>query len=181
MTTHDRTRAEWAEFQTSGEAARLAKADYDGISSQPVRSLLDNAKNEETKLWATYSIPDIPTWHKSRVCLVGDAAHGLPPNGQGSGLAFEDVAILTRLLTDSSVTSNSDFEKIFEKFENIRRPRLQLIRDASKTGEAFKGKTGALAWYLKKWAFRGFFWWNRGVLHHTKETTYDVDGANIDI
>lgn len=173
--TTDRTREGWRELEHSGEAARLAKADYDDIPTQPVRSLLDNADDTNARMWAPYSIPALPKWHTSRVCLIGDAAHGLPPNGQGSAMAFEDAAILTRLLT---LEGTPDYEKLFSKFEAIRKPRVESLRESSK-GDLFKAKTGPWAWYLKKWVFRAFFWWNNGVLQHTKETTYDVDEVSI--
>jgi len=43
----------------------------------PCRELID-----ATTVWAKASIFDIrslPTWHKSRVCLIGDAAHAVSP------------------------------------------------------------------------------------------------------
>ncbi len=179
-TVEDRSREEWREYEHSGEATRLAKADYDDIQTQPVRSLLDNADDSQARMWAAYSIPELPKWHTSRVCLIGDAAHGLPPNGgQGSAMAFEDAAILTRLLTSKDVTS---YNRLFSQFETIRRPRIKRLRDSSgKTGGMIKSKTGPWGWYFKKWAFRGFFWWNSGVLSHTKETSYDVDSVNIEM
>lgn len=172
VSMEQRTRQEWRELEQSGEVARLAKADYDDIQTQPVRSLLDNADDTKARLWAPYSIPDLPKWHTSRVCLIGDAAHCLPPNGQGSAMAFEDVAILTRLLTLEGI---SDYEKLFSRFEAIRRPRIDRLRQSSKTGEALKSRTGPWVWYLKKWAMRAFFWWNNGVVQFGKDAIYDVD------
>ncbi|KAK8846893.1 hypothetical protein IAR55_005983 [Kwoniella newhampshirensis] len=176
QTSKERTRDEWRDFELSGEAARLAKADFDQIRAQPVRSLLDSADESKAKVWAPYSIPELPRWHTPRVCLIGDAAHALPPNGQGSAMAFEDVAIMTRLITSKEGRS---FEQLFERFEAIRRPRIKGIQESSRKGEAMKARTGPVGWYLKKWAFRGFFWWNSGVLKHNKETTYDVEEVDV--
>ena len=169
-------RGEWRELERSGEVARLAKADYDNIHLQPLRSLLDNAEDKETKIWAPYSIPDLPTWHTPKVCLIGDAAHGLPPNGQGSTLAFQDAALLTRLLISRDTTSYDD---MFSRFETIRRPHIERLRQSSKTFNVLKAKTGPWVWYLKKWAFRAFFWWNGGVVHHGKETDFDFDEVDL--
>ncbi|KAJ6535088.1 hypothetical protein B0H19DRAFT_1039018 [Mycena capillaripes] len=175
----ERSREEWRELERSGEAARLAKADYDDIQTQPVRSLLDNADETKARLWAAYSIPDLPKWHTPRVCLIGDAAHGLPPNGgQGSAMAFEDAAILTRLLTAKDTTS---YDQLFRQFEVIRRPRIKRLRQLSKASGAAKAKSGRVGWYVKKWAFRAFFAWKGGVLHHAEQPTYDVDQVNIEV
>ena len=80
-TVANRTRQGWRELERSGQAARLAKANYEKIKTEPVRSLLDNADDSQAKLWAPSSLPDLPHWHTRRVCLIGDAAHALPPNG----------------------------------------------------------------------------------------------------
>ncbi|KAJ7505098.1 putative kynurenine 3-monooxygenase [Mycena galericulata] len=176
----ERSRAEWRALKRSGAAARRAKADYDEIQTQPVRSLLDNADETKARLWAAYSIPDLPKWHTPRVCLIGDAAHGLPPNdGQGSAMAFEDAAILTRLLTSTNDTTS--YERLFRTFEALRRPRVQRVRQLGKASGAAKGKSGRVGWYVKKWALRAFFAWNGGVLHHAERPTYDVDQVNIEV
>lgn len=174
----ERPRDEWRALESSGEAARLAKAGYNDITWQPVRSLLDNADEKEARIWTPYKIPDIPTWHTPRVCLIGDAAHALPPNGQGSALAFEDAAIMARLLTELT-SDKPSYDMMFAQFEAIRRPRIDRLRSESKKGGAIKSKTGPWVWVVKKWAFRVFFWWNSGVLRHTDETTYDVDKVEL--
>ncbi|KAJ7493103.1 hypothetical protein B0H11DRAFT_1911538 [Mycena galericulata] len=142
QSVEERSREEWRALERSGEAVRLAKADYDDIQTQPVRSLLDNADATNARLWAAYSIPDLPKWHTPRVCLIGDAAHGLPPNGaQGSAMAFEDAAILTRLLTSKDTTS---YDQLFRQFEAIRRPRIQRVRQLGKASGAAKAKSGRI-------------------------------------
>ncbi|KAJ7473813.1 putative kynurenine 3-monooxygenase [Mycena galericulata] len=179
QSAEERSREEWRALERSGEAVRLAKADYDDIQTQPVRSLLDNADATNARLWAAYSIPDLPKWHTPRVCLIGDAAHGLPPNGaQGSAMAFEDAAILTRLLTSKDTTS---YDQLFRQLEAIRRPRIQRVRQLGKASGAAKAKSGRVGWYVKKWALRAFFAWNGGVLHHAERTTYDVDQVDIEV
>lgn len=137
----DRTREEWAEFEKSGEAPRLAKKDYASIDTQPVRSILDNSEHEEARLRAPYEIPDIPTWHTSRVCLIGDAAHGMPPNGTGSGLAFEDAGLLTRMLSFRPPSSTADYADLFRRFEALRRPRIEPIRKEG-LAKACRSQTG---------------------------------------
>ncbi|KAJ7269996.1 hypothetical protein B0H12DRAFT_1216105 [Mycena haematopus] len=91
----DKDRAAWREYSMSGAAARAAKAHYASVLTEPIRSLMDNVKDDGVQLWVPHSMPDIPTWHRGRVCLIGDAAHALPPNGQGSAMAFEDAAYLS--------------------------------------------------------------------------------------
>ncbi|WVR04215.1 hypothetical protein IAU60_001215 [Kwoniella sp. DSM 27419] len=172
-TFEERSRAGWKELEVSGETARQAKADYAEVEVQPVRSLLDHAEETEAKMWPVYSIPRIAQWHTSRVCLIGDAAHSLPPNGQGTALAFEDAALLTRLLA-----LDTDYARVFGRFQSLREPRVDKLRSSSKKMGAGKYETGPWVWYAKKWAFRGFFWWNSGVLRMHKGDV-DVDEMSL--
>lgn len=171
----ERSREEWRELERSGEAARLAKSDFAEITAEPFRSLLDSAENTKTRLYVPYEIPDLATWHSGRVCLIGDAAHAIRPNGNGSGVAFEDAAIMTRILTDGSSDS---FEDKFARYERARRPRVDAVRKSTGTASvATKTETGPWAWYLKRAAAKAFFWWKGGALWHS--TTYDVDVVDI--
>jgi 2-polyprenyl-6-methoxyphenol hydroxylase-like FAD-dependent oxidoreductase len=174
----ERDRQGWKEFEQSGHAARVAKADYSDIDSQPVRSLLDSADDARARLWAAYSIPPLSSWHTSRVCLIGDAAHGLPPHGgQGSAMAFEDGAILTRLL---EAQGSRPYSELFERLQALRMPRVEKYRERSgSVGGSLKRQTGPWLWYIKKLAMRAFFWWNNGVLDHAKEYAYDVDKVDL--
>lgn len=73
--------------------------------------------------WPIYDLPDLPTWHLGRVCLLGDAAHAASPSaGQGAGLAIEDAAILARCLRDLDTPHAA-----FARFEQLRKPRAQQI------------------------------------------------------
>lgn len=176
----DRDRAGWRAVQDSGEAFRIAKSSYDDVQVEPIRSVLDQAKESESRIWATYSIPKLPKWHTARVCLIGDAAHGMPPNGQGTGLAFEDGAILTRLITSSlPAAQNRDYAALFERFQALRDPRIDAVREKSKAVGQSKYRTPEWLWSLKKWGIRAYFWWNNRQLMHINETRYDVDALDI--
>ena len=174
-TLPERSREEWRELERSGEGARLAKSDYDEITTEPIRSLLDNADDTKARLYVPYEIPDLKTWHLGRVCLIGDAAHAIRPNGNGAGVAFEDTAVLTRIITDGSADT---YEERFARFERARRPRVDEVRKSTGTASvATRTETGAWVWGLKKIAFRAFFWCKGGALWHS--TTYDVDAVDI--
>lgn len=45
--------------------------------------------------YMTYDFPTIPSWHRARMVLVGDAAHAASPSsGQGASMAIEDAVTL---------------------------------------------------------------------------------------
>jgi 2-polyprenyl-6-methoxyphenol hydroxylase-like FAD-dependent oxidoreductase len=175
----EKDRQGWKEYEVSGKAARSVKSHYADCQTEPIGSLLDNAKDTECRLWAFYSIPDLPIWHSSRVCLIGDAAHALPANGQGAAQALEDAAYMGRLLSSEEATSKG-FDAVFRHFETVRRARINEVKRLAKAAGTVKSKSGPWAWWLKQWAIWAFFTvWNRGVVRSSSITTFDVQKADI--
>ena len=66
-------------------------------------------------------------WHdRGNVLLIGDAAHAIVPfHGQGMNLAFEDCALLDRLVT----SIGSDWQRVFATFENMQLLNANAIAD----------------------------------------------------
>ncbi|PWY96142.1 putative salicylate hydroxylase [Aspergillus sclerotioniger CBS 115572] len=59
--------------------------------------------------WAIFDHPHLSTYFKSRVAIMGDAAHASTSHqGAGAGQAIEDAHVLAELLSDSRVTSVDD-------------------------------------------------------------------------
>ncbi|MEU3017843.1 FAD-dependent monooxygenase [Nocardiopsis sp. NPDC007018] len=64
-------------------------------------------------------------YHRGRVVLVGDAAHGaLPTMGQGAATALEDGAVLARL---AEPAREGDLGRALAEFDALRRPRCRAI------------------------------------------------------
>jgi hypothetical protein len=96
--------------------------------------------------------------------------------------AFEDTALLTRLLITSSCSSPSDdhvttsitptegYERPFAMYQTIREPRGEMLRKDARGVQGLKKQSGPWVWWAKKWAIRGYFWWNGGVVGHIRET-----------
>lgn len=76
-----------------------------------------------------HDLPPLPTWHRGRVVLTGDAAHATSPSaGQGASLAIEDAIVLAKCLRDSG-----NHEEAFTRFESERRSRTERVVAYSKT------------------------------------------------
>jgi 2-polyprenyl-6-methoxyphenol hydroxylase and related FAD-dependent oxidoreductases len=69
-----------------------------------------------------YELPDLPSYVRGRVALVGDAAHAMTPNlGQGGCQAVEDVATLATLLDEH------DVPEALARYDALRRPHTQAV------------------------------------------------------
>lgn len=96
----------------------------------PICEIIQSANQIE--IYPVYDIPFLQTWHKNRVCLIGDAAHATAPHiGQGASLALEDTIVLAKCIRDLP-----DIENAFDKFESLRKARVQkIIKQARKVGD----------------------------------------------
>ncbi len=89
---------------------------------QPIEALIQNT--DMLLRMNVYDIQSLPTWHKGRVLLIGDAAHAVSPNaGQGASMALEDAMCLAMLLRDC----HGDYARAFDQFERQRKPRAERI------------------------------------------------------
>lgn len=71
----------------------------------------------------TYDLGHVPTWHRDRMIVIGDAAHApAPSSGQGASMALEDAVLLALALRDAP-----SIEAGFAAFEASRRDRVEKI------------------------------------------------------
>lgn len=178
----DRDRQGWLEYQNSGEGARVAKADHEDCPYEPIRSIMDNMNESELRVWAPYEIPDLQIWHTSRICLIGDAAHAIPPTGgQGAAQAFEDAGYLARLLASDQAVGKG-YDKLFSHFEMVRKRRIEHVRAFTrKSGNTRGTSANSLMWTVKKMAMGAYFWYKGGVIRDTRITGYDVSDESIEV
>lgn len=128
------------------------------------------AKAQIQTLWPVWTTPELPTWEKDGLVLIGDAAHALPPtSGQGSSQALEDAESFAMLLAhclelaskaterseDTPVTSNKDSIRMAATvFMDIRRPRISRILEIARQ---FEGKKRNLNWIEEWLLYLGLF------------------------
>lgn len=84
---------------------------------------------DHSERWGLFRMEPLPTWHRARVTLLGDAAHAmLPHHGQGANVSMEDAYILAQVLTRSRDTS---IEARLLRYEGIRKRRTEKVQLAS--------------------------------------------------
>ncbi|KAK5112557.1 hypothetical protein LTR85_011249 [Meristemomyces frigidus] len=72
--------------------------------------------------------------YQGRVCLIGDAAHSMPPHqGAGAGQAMEDAYVMAEVLShiDKQAPTKKQVEAAFMGYEAVRKPRSQRILETS--------------------------------------------------
>ncbi|RPD54084.1 FAD/NAD(P)-binding domain-containing protein [Lentinus tigrinus ALCF2SS1-6] len=91
--------------------------------------------------YGLYDRPELKSWHKGRVVLIGDAAHPTSPHlGQGANQALEDIYHLVRLLAahnpSAGAPSTATLERVFAELEQLRIPRTAaLVQKARAMGD----------------------------------------------
>ena len=104
------------------ERLRELALEFDG----PVASLIQQQDDPARVVFAPVREVEIPSYHRGRILLIGDAAHGFPPHlAQGAAMAIEDAVALSELLGQSD-----NVEQVLRSFESRRRPRVESIRAA---------------------------------------------------
>lgn len=115
---------------TSEEAWRQRLLDLHRDDPAPILDILRATTGGFGK-WPIYDLPSLTTWHKGRVCLLGDAAHATSPHvGQGASLALEDALVFAQCLRDVP-----SLDGAFATFERLRKGRTEkLVAQARRTG-----------------------------------------------
>ena len=93
-----------------------------------VRSALEGMSVDDMGYWAFHGIPPLERWmtESTRVILVGDAAHAIPPTaGQGANQAFEDVRALATLL--SKLSASVPLDKAAAAWQAYRQGRVRAV------------------------------------------------------
>ncbi|KHN97901.1 salicylate hydroxylase [Metarhizium album ARSEF 1941] len=72
---------------------------------------------EEWFFFPVYMLPPEGRWCSGRAILIGDAAHAMPPQGEGTGVAIEDGVLLACVL---SRRATRDIPTMFRDYETLR-------------------------------------------------------------
>lgn len=107
--------------------------------ADPVPTILRSAQRI---LWGPiHDLPDLRTWSKERIVLIGDAAHAISPHaGQGVSLALEDAICLAKHLRKAS------YADAFAAYQRDRQIRVgKLVAEARKRGDAKHTRTSGEA------------------------------------
>jgi len=99
-----------------------------------LRRLIDQCPPQDVSAFPFQASPRPAPWTPSRVTVLGDAAHGMPPaGGNGANTALRDAALLTRQLTRTARGELPLLEAIGEYEAEMREYGFQAVDLAMKT------------------------------------------------
>src|SRR5689334_10407418 len=95
---------------------------------------------------AIYDVPPLPSWHRGRMMLLGDAAHAMSPaGGQGASLALEDAMMVGRRLAHGG-----RFDEVFVDVERLLRSRAErLVKQAAENDVRQAKQLGTLGRWMR--------------------------------
>ena len=99
-----------------------------------VQSALENIPLHTLNIWPFYTLPRLPTWSSptSRILILGDAAHAIPPTaGQGVNQAFEDIYMLSLLLS-SRISPSIPMREKLAFWQEKRQERVDEVLTLTK-------------------------------------------------
>jgi 2-polyprenyl-6-methoxyphenol hydroxylase-like FAD-dependent oxidoreductase len=126
-------RSPWIDYDYHDLAAqkRILADAFAGHSEWRVPELVNAAQQDSELYFDSVSQIHMPTWHRGRVVLVGDAAHcSSNLSGRGTSLALTGAWFLARALRDHP----GDLAPALEQYEWDQRPHATRIQATAAPG-----------------------------------------------
>lgn len=120
----------WKEMINNKDKLRDFLMEGRNVWLPQIQLAITNLEDDNLFLWPMYVLPELESWTspKSRIVLVGDAAHAMPPTaGQGANMAFEDGYTLGLTLALVGEKVSLDAALVF--WQNIRKDRIKEVLD----------------------------------------------------
>jgi len=127
-------RAGWDKLYTSkDELLQLIQTNMENWPDM-VQSALEHISLNTLTIWPFYTLPHLPKWSSSsaKVLILGDAAHAIPPTaGQGVNQAFEDIYMLSLLLSKQP-SSNISMRETLKFWQEKRQERVDGVLELTR-------------------------------------------------
>ncbi|KAI8632362.1 hypothetical protein F5Y19DRAFT_472390 [Xylariaceae sp. FL1651] len=96
-----------------------------------LKHLISKVDESGLKVWQLLDMEKLPSWTRSKLALLGDAAHPFTPHqGQGAAQSIEDAVALATVLPRG--TYPSDIPERLKLYETIRYERAHKIQEYSR-------------------------------------------------
>ncbi|QIX01466.1 hypothetical protein AMS68_006983 [Peltaster fructicola] len=166
----------WKVAGADAEKVRADILDRFGDAKIPcIKPLIEKA--EDFYLWPVYTLSKTGKWYTDRVMLIGDAAHAMPPQGESTGIVFEDTVLFSRCLTRWIEKGKPNtMSEPFAAYDKLRRGRIEVAFEESKNVVSTVSDAGWLGHTIKTYVIPWFLYFTSGYRHkHFIEDVTTVD------
>ena len=156
-------------WRARGADADKTRADllnrYEGAHHPAVGEWLASA--QDLFLWPVFTLSKHGKWATERAMLIGDAAHAMPPQGESTGIVFEDGVLFSRVLArwmqkTRNGADGTPVKEAFDAFETLRRGRIEAAWDESQSVVKTVQEVGWFGHRVKMNVVPWYLWWTRG-------------------
>ncbi|KAF2857722.1 FAD/NAD(P)-binding domain-containing protein [Piedraia hortae CBS 480.64] len=168
----------WKSVGADAEKTRARLMERFGDAKIPcVKPLIEKA--QDFFLWPVFTLSKHGKWSTGRTMLLGDAAHAMPPQGESTGIVFEDTVLFSRCVARwmEKGCPGSDLKEPFEAYEKLRRKRIEAAFDESKNVVSTVSDAGWFGHTLKTYIVPWYLWFSKG----SREQHFIEDVTTVDI
>ncbi|KIW95720.1 uncharacterized protein Z519_04305 [Cladophialophora bantiana CBS 173.52] len=114
------------------QTAKQVASDHIQSFHPSLHKMLDYCDEDDMYHWKVADRDPLPTYHKDRLIVLGDAAHPmLPTLGNGAGMAIEDAGALGAIM--EGVNGVGEVARRLDLWDRLRRPRASAVQLLSRT------------------------------------------------
>jgi salicylate hydroxylase len=145
---------------------------YSGAANPLIEHVIQDA--EDLYLWPVFTLSKGGKWATDRVMLIGDSAHAMPPQGEATGIVFEDGVLFARCLGRWMEKDDGiPVKEAFDAYEKLRRGRIDAAFDESQSVVKTVKEVGWLGHRIKMNVVPWYLWWTKGYreAHFVEDVT----------
>lgn len=167
----------WKSVGADAEQTRAQLLErFEDAQIPSIKPLIEQA--EDFYLWPVFTLSKQGKWSTNRVMLLGDAAHAMPPQGESTGIVFEDTVLFSRCLTRWIEKGKpNSMKEPFEAYEKLRRPRIDVAFEESKTVVKTVSDAGWLGHKIKTFIVPWYLWFTKNY----REAHFIEDVTRMDL
>ncbi|KAM0707678.1 hypothetical protein Q7P35_004325 [Cladosporium inversicolor] len=193
-------------WKAAGADAKKIRADimdrFGDAKIPSIKPLIE--KTEDFYLWPVFTLSKHGKWSTERVMLLGDAAvslsnlippllhlwqkqqskltplpqHAMPPQGESTGIVFEDTVLFARCLTRWIEKGKPNtMKEAFDAYEKLRRSRIEAAFEESKSVVSTVSDAGYIGHTIKTYIIPWYLWFSRA----SREKHFVEDVTSVDI
>lgn len=183
----------WKAVGSDAEKTRAQLLERFGDARIPcIVPLIEKAR--DFFLWPVFTLTKQGKWSTNRVMLLGDAAvgscpqqtlrcinryqHAMPPQGESTGIVFEDTVLFSRCLTRWIEKGKPyTMKEAFDAYEKLRRGRIETAFEESKSVVRTVSDAGWLGHKIKTFVVPWYLWFTKNY----REKHFIEDVTTVDI